>query len=72
MGFSDVDPFVLSLRAGHTQVSEAAILTVILNVSERNNLLKADCSLSRANAMWPKAAGLVLPQLLSLTRCLFP
>ena len=75
MGFSDIDPFVLSLLAGHFQVSEAAIITAILIASGSNNLLKADyaLTLSRQRAMWPAAAWLVLTLLLSLTWAqLFP
>ncbi len=68
VGFSDIDPFVLSLLAGHFQVGESAIITAILIASGSNNLLKAGyaLALSRQRAMLPAAAWLVATLLLSL------
>ena len=62
VGFTDIDPFVLSLLAGHFQVGEMAIINAILIASGSNNLLKAAyaVTLSRQRAMWPAAAWLVL------------
>lgn len=68
VGISDIDPFVLSLLAGHFQVSETAVITAILIASGSNNLVKAGyaMTLSRQKAMLPAAAWLVLTLLLSL------
>ena len=68
VGLTDIDPFVLSLLAGHFQVSEATIISAILIASGSNNLLKAGyaVALSRQRGMWPAAAWLGLTLLLSL------
>ncbi|ODV12496.1 MAG: hypothetical protein ABT20_03725 [Rubrivivax sp. SCN 70-15] len=68
VGFSDIDPFVLSLLAGHYQVGDAAIIAAILIASGSNNLLKAGYAmlLSRQRTMLPAAAWLVASLLLSL------
>ncbi|OIQ81842.1 hypothetical protein GALL_363850 [mine drainage metagenome] len=68
VGFSDIDPFVLSLLAGHFQVSETAVITAVLIASGSNNLLKAGyaLALSRQRAMLPAAAWLLATLLLSL------
>jgi len=62
VGFTDIDPFVLSLLAGHFQLGETAIVNAILIATSSNNLLKAAYAvgLSRQRAMWPAAAWLVL------------
>lgn len=67
-GFSDIDPFILSLLAGKFQVSEAAIVTAVLTASGSNNLLKAGyaLALSRQRAMLPPACWLAVTLLLSL------
>lgn len=67
-GLSDIDPFVLSLLAGHFAVSEAAITAAVLIASGSNNLLKAGyaLALSRRRALLPAALWLVLTLLLSL------
>jgi len=74
IGFTDIDPFVLSLLAGHFQVSEAAIINAILIASGSNNLLKAAyaVTLSRQRAMWPAAAWLVLTLAISVWWALMP
>ena len=68
VGLSDIDPFVLSLLAGHFQVSDAAVIHAVLIASGSNNLLKAGyaLALSRRRGMLPAAAWLVLSLLLSL------
>ncbi len=68
VGFTDIDPFVLSLLAGHYQVSDASVTTAILIASGSNNLLKAGyaLALSRLRAMWPAAAWLVLTLIVSI------
>lgn len=68
VGFSDIDPFVLSLLAGRYQVSDSAIITAILIASGSNNLLKAIYAvvLSRQRAMGFAAAWLVLTLVVSI------
>jgi uncharacterized membrane protein (DUF4010 family) len=68
VGFSDIDPFILSLLDGKFQVSEAAIVTAVLIASGSNNVLKAGYAvvLSRQRAMLPPACWLVITLLLSL------
>jgi uncharacterized membrane protein (DUF4010 family) len=62
VGFSDIDPFVLSLLAGHFQVAPAAVIPAILIATGSNNLLKAGYALvlSRRKAMIPAAAWLLV------------
>lgn len=54
VGFSDIDPFILSLLDGKLQVSEHALESAILIASGSNNLLKAVYALllSRHRGMW--------------------
>lgn len=68
VGFSDIDPFVLSLLAGHFQVQPAAVITAILIATGSNNLLKAGYALvlSRRKSMLPAAAWLLLTLVVSL------
>jgi len=68
VGFSDIDPFVLSLLAGHFHVSEANIVGAVLIASGSNNLLKAGyaLALSRQRAMLPTASWLAMTLLISL------
>lgn len=68
VGFTDIDPFVLSLLAGHFQVMEPAVVSAILIASGSNNLLKAGYALllSRQRSMLPAAAWLVFSMMLSL------
>ncbi|WP_031404077.1 DUF4010 domain-containing protein [Thiomonas sp. FB-Cd] len=68
VGFTDIDPFVLSLLAGHFQVTETAVITAVLIATGSNNLLKAGYALgiSRQKAMLPAAAWLAFTLLLSL------
>jgi len=74
VGFTDIDPFVLSLLAGHFQVGEVAIFNAILIASGSNNLLKAAyaVTLSRQRAMWPAAAWLALTLAVSVMWTLMP
>ena len=67
VGFSDIDPFILSLLDGKFQVSETAIVSAVLIASGSNNLLKACYAmvLSRQKAMLPAAAWLALTLVLS-------
>lgn len=73
VGFSDIDPFVLSLLAGHFQVSAAAVIAAVLTATGSNNLLKAGyaLALSRQRAMLPAAAWLVLTVLVSVAWALW-
>ncbi len=68
VGLTDIDPFVLSLLAGHFRVGEAAIVGAVLIASGSNNLLKAlyALALSRRRTMLPAAVWLGLTLLLSL------
>ncbi len=68
VGFSDIDPFVLSLLAGHFQVSPTAVLDAVLIASGSNNLLKALYALvlSRRRSMLGAAGWLVASLLASL------
>jgi len=50
IGFTDIDPFVLSLLAGKVSLSTLAIAKAILIASGSNNLLKAIYALSFSKA----------------------
>jgi uncharacterized membrane protein (DUF4010 family) len=73
VGFSDIDPFILSLLDGKFQVSESAIVSAVLIASGSNNLLKAAyaMALSRSRAMLPAAAWLALTLVLSAVYAAF-
>ena len=60
VGFSDIDPFILSLLDGKFAVSPQAVTAAILIASASNNLLKAAYALgfSRNRAMLPAALWL--------------
>ncbi|MBU6439083.1 MAG: DUF4010 domain-containing protein [Betaproteobacteria bacterium] len=68
VGLSDIDPFVLSLLAGHFQVGASAVIHAVLIASGSNNLLKAvyALGLSRRRGMLPAAAWLAASMLISL------
>lgn len=68
VGFSDIDPFILSILAGKFSVTDTAIVGAIIIASGSNNLLKAIYSigLSRNRAVIPAAAWLAITFLLSL------
>ncbi|WP_297906649.1 DUF4010 domain-containing protein [Thiomonas sp.] len=74
VGLSDIDPFVLSLLAGHFQVGSSAVIHAVLIASGSNNLLKAvyALGLSRRRDMLPAAAWLAASMLLSLTWAALP
>ncbi len=60
VGFSDIDPFILSLLAGKFSVSASAITGAVLIASASNNILKAGYALAfaRNRKMIPAAAWL--------------
>lgn len=68
VGFSDIDPFILSILAGKFSVSDSAIVGAILIASGSNNLLKAiyALTLSRSRSVLPAAIWLIASFLLSL------
>jgi uncharacterized membrane protein (DUF4010 family) len=68
VGFTDIDPFILSLLDGKFHVSEAALEAAILIASGSNNLLKAGyaVTLSRNPALYAAAGWLALTFLLSI------
>jgi len=68
VGFSDIDPFILSILAGKFSVSDSAIVGAILIASGSNNLLKAiyALTLSRRRSVIPAAIWLITSFLLSL------
>ncbi len=67
VGFSDIDPFILSLLDGKFQVSQSAIVSAVLVASGSNNLLKAGYAmvLSRQKAMLPASLWLAVTLLIS-------
>jgi uncharacterized membrane protein (DUF4010 family) len=73
VGFSDIDPFILSLLDGKFQVTESAIVSAVLIASGSNNLLKAAyaITLSRQRQMLPAAAWLALTLALSAAYAAF-
>jgi uncharacterized membrane protein (DUF4010 family) len=68
VGFSDIDPFILSLLDGKLHVSETALEMAILIASGSNNLLKAGytIALSRNPTLYGAAAWLIITFILSL------
>jgi hypothetical protein len=48
VGFTDIDPFILSLLSGKFVVSNAAIVSAVVLASGSNNLLKAFYALALA------------------------
>ncbi len=68
VGFSDIDPFILSLLEGKFQVSNAAIVGAIVIASGSNNLLKAAYALvlGRQRDLVPAALWLTLSFVLSV------
>ena len=68
VGFSDIDPFILSLLEGKFQVSDAAIVGAIIIASGSNNLLKAAYALGlgRNRSLIPAALWLTLSFVLSV------
>jgi uncharacterized membrane protein (DUF4010 family) len=68
VGFSDIDPFILSLLDGKFLLAPHDIAAAVLIASASNNLLKAAYALilSRHKAAWPAAAWLLACTILSL------
>lgn len=68
VGFTDIDPFILSLLDGKFHVSDNALEIAILIASGSNNLLKAGytIALSRNPALFGSAAWLIATFALSL------
>ncbi len=73
VGFTDIDPFVLSLLDGKFHVTEAALETAIMIASGSNNLLKAGYAigLSRNPQIYYAAGWLVLTFIMSLGWIIF-
>jgi uncharacterized membrane protein (DUF4010 family) len=61
VGFTDIDPFILSVLAGHFHVSDVDAGSAVLIATGSNNLLKAvySIALSRSRALLPAALWLV-------------
>ena len=74
VGFTDIDPFVLSLLAGKYAVSESAIVGAVLVASGSNNLLKAAYAvgLARRRNVLPAALWLAATCLASLLYVWWP
>lgn len=68
VGFTDIDPFVLSLLAGKYQVTDAQVTGAVLVAAGSNNVLKAGYALAlgRQRALVPAALWLVLLFLASI------
>ncbi len=68
VGFTDIDPFILSVLAGKFHVSESAVVAAVLIASGSNNLLKSvyALALSRNRALLPAALWLALSFIVSL------
>jgi len=62
VGFSDIDPFILSLLAGKFQVSSSQVASAILMASGSNNLLKAAYAfgLGRIRTVLPAVSWLII------------
>ena len=48
VGFTDIDPFILSLLSGKFEVSKTALVSAVIMASGSNNLLKASYALALA------------------------
>ncbi|AOV17153.1 hypothetical protein BJI67_08845 [Acidihalobacter aeolianus] len=68
VGFTDIDPFILSLLAGRFHVGEAGLAAAVIIASGSNNLLKGiyALTLSRDLRLLPAAAWLIASCLLSV------
>ncbi|MGC8470653.1 MAG: DUF4010 domain-containing protein, partial [Acetobacteraceae bacterium] len=62
VGFTDIDPFILSLLAGNFHVGPGEVEAAVLVASGSNNLLKAGyaLALSRDRRMFPAALWLLV------------
>jgi uncharacterized membrane protein (DUF4010 family) len=68
VGFTDIDPFILSLLSGKFAVSESAIVPAVILASGSNNLLKAvyAIALSRNSTILFAAAWLTFLFVISI------
>lgn len=68
VGFTDIDPFILSLLAGHFQIRAATLTGAVIIASGSNNLLKGlyAIALSRNRHILPATGWLITSCLLSL------
>jgi uncharacterized membrane protein (DUF4010 family) len=48
VGFTDIDPFILSLLSGKFTISDSAIVSAVILASGSNNLLKAAYAIALA------------------------
>lgn len=73
-GFTDIDPFILSLLAGKYPITQHAVEVAIIIASGSNNLLKAAYAalLARRREIWPAVIWLALLMAASLAFVLFP
>ncbi len=62
VGFTDIDPFVLSLFSGHSTLSPQLIVAAVVIATGSNNVLKALYALAvaRGRAVVPAVAGLLV------------
>ena len=72
VGFTDIDPFILSVLAGKFHVGDGAVVAAVLIASGSNNLLKAIYALvlSRNRALLPAALWLAASFVVSLAYAL--
>lgn len=72
VGFTDIDPFILSVLAGKFHVGESAVMAAVLIASGSNNLLKAGyaLALSRNRLLLPASIWLALSFVVSLAYAL--
>lgn len=68
VGFTDIDPFILSLLDGKLHIGETALQVAVVIASGSNNLLKAGyaAALGRSRAVYPAAAWLAFTFLFSI------
>ncbi len=73
VGFTDIDPFVLSLLSGHMSVSLQAMVDAVVIAAASNNLLKAGYALglARNRSVLPACVWLVALTALSLLYVFF-
>lgn len=68
VGFTDIDPFILSLLAGHFHIDNAGLAGAVIIASGSNNLLKGlyAIALSRSRDILPATGWLISSCLISL------
>lgn len=74
VGFTDIDPFILSLLAGHFHIGETVLTGSVIIASGSNNLLKGlyAIGLSRNRHILPATGWLITSCLLSLAYVYWP